>query len=34
MNVKQSLQMVGLSKVFNVAPNEELAMKMASKPSR
>ncbi|MBP7284403.1 MAG: STAS domain-containing protein [Leptospiraceae bacterium] len=34
INVKQSLQMVGLSKVFNVAPNEELAMKMASKPSR
>lgn len=33
-NVKQSLHLVGLSKVFNVAPNEELAMKMASKPSR
>lgn len=34
INVKQTLLMVGLSKVFNVAPNEELAMKMASKPSR
>lgn len=30
-NVKQVLAMVGLAKVFNVAPNEELAQKMAIK---
>lgn len=30
-NVKQTLQISGLNRVFNVAPNEELAMKMATK---
>ncbi|MCB1142916.1 MAG: STAS domain-containing protein [Leptospiraceae bacterium] len=33
-NVKQVLNMLGLYKVFNIAPNEELAMKMASKQSK
>jgi anti-anti-sigma factor len=30
-NVKQTLYITGLNKVFNVAPNEELAIKLASK---
>jgi anti-anti-sigma factor len=33
-HVKQVFQMMGMAKIFNVAPNEELAMKMASKPLR
>ena len=30
-HVKQVLQMVGMYKVFNIAPNEEIAMKMVSR---
>jgi len=30
-HVKQVLNMLGLLKIFNIAPNEELAMKMVSK---
>ncbi len=30
-HVKQVLQMVGMFKVFNIAPNEEIAMKMVSR---
>ena len=30
-HVKQVLGMLGLLKIFNIAPNEELAMKMVSK---
>lgn len=33
-NVKQTLSIADLTKVFNVAPNEELAIKMASKVSK
>jgi anti-anti-sigma factor len=33
-NVKQTLQISGLNRIFNVAPNEELAMKMAIKAGK
>ncbi len=33
-NVKQTLQISGLNRIFNVAPNEELAMKMAMKGNK